>query len=200
MTKPLFELAAPATELDQLIVAAVFGKIPKEQVDKFPNLVSHYNTTFTITSCMFCLHYMFESIEKLTRFVDNVAECTATGGYFVGTAWDGKDVFTLLRDVKKGESLTLDEFTLTKRYSQLEFEADQVAVGYAIDVSQKTFNTSTEYLVDYQGLTTLLLKRGFKLVELQSFRAYYTEDLLNENEKSISFMNNVFIFQKIGLL
>jgi hypothetical protein len=199
-SKPLFELTPPATELDQLIVGAVFGKVPREQVEKFPNLSSHYNSSFSITSCMFCLHYMFESMGKLTQFVDNIAACTATGGYFVGAAWDGKDVFALLRDVKKNESLKLDEFTLTKRYSHLEFEGDPVAVGYAIDVSQKTFNLTTEYLVDYQGLTTLLLKRGFKLVEMQSFRAYYSEDLLSENEKKISFMNNVFIFEKIGIL
>jgi len=199
-SKPLFDLTPPATELDQLIVSGAFGKVPKESVQKYPNLASHYNTSFQILSCMFCVHYMFESMPKLTQFVDNVAACTATGGYFVGTAWDGKDLFALLRDVKKDDSLVLDEFTITKRYSQTEFEGDPVAVGYPVDVSQKTFTPTTEYLVDFQGLTTLLLKRGFKLVELQSFRAYYTEDVLTANEKMVSFMNNVFLFQKIGII
>jgi hypothetical protein len=196
---PLFEKTSHTTDLDQLILGGIFGKLPKEQVEKYSNLSAHYNTSFQICSCMFCLHYMFESKTKLTHFVDNVAACTATGGYFVGAAWDGKDVFALLRDVRKNESITLDEFTITKRYSETEFESESVAVGYAIDVSQKTFNTATEYLVDYKGLTTLLLKRGFKLVELQSFRSYYKHDTMNENEKKISFMNNVFIFQKIGV-
>jgi hypothetical protein len=195
-SKPLFD--KEQTELDQLILGAVFGKVPREQVEKYPNLASHHNSAFQIVSCMFCLHYMFESSMKLTQFVDNVVACTASGGYFVGAAWDGKDVFALLRDVKKNDSVTLDEFTITKRYSQLEFEGDPVAVGYAIDVSQKTFTPTTEYLVDFQGLTTLLLKRGFKLVELQSFRAYYSEDVLNDNEKKISFMNHMFVFQNLG--
>ena len=199
-SKPLFELAAPATELDQLIVGGVFGKVPKESVQKYPNLASHYDTSFQIVSCMFCIHYMFESKAKLTQFVDNVAACTATGGYFVGAAWDGKDVFALLRDTPKNESVVLDEFTITKLYSQTEFEGDPVAVGYAIDVSQRTFTPTTEYLVDFQGLTTLLLKRGFKLVEMQSFRSYYTEDVLTQNEKTNSFMNNAFVYQKIGVL
>jgi hypothetical protein len=149
---------------------------------------------------MFCIHYMFESKAKLVQFVDNVAACTATGGYFVGAAWDGKDVFALLRDVRKNESVTLDDFVITKRYSNTEFEGDPVAVGYPIDVSQRTFTPTTEYLVDFQGLTTLLLKRGFKLVELHSFRSYYTEDVLNANEKTNSFMNNAFMFRKIGVL
>lgn len=199
-SKPLFELAAPATELDQLIVGGVFGKVPKDQVQKYPNLASHYDTKFQIVSCMFCLHYMFESTVKLAQFLDNVAASTANGGYFVGTTWDGKDVFALLRDTPKDESVVLDEFTITKRYSQLEFEGSPVALGYPIDVSQKTFTPTTEYLVDFQGLTTLLLKRGFKMVDLQSFRAYYTEDTLNANEKTVSFMNKAFVFQKIGVM
>jgi hypothetical protein len=149
---------------------------------------------------MFCVHYMFESLAKLTQFVNNVAEVTAVGGYFVGTAWDGKDVCALLRSVKKDESVTLDRFTITKRYAQTEFAGDPVAVGYAIDVSQHTFHPTTEYLVDFQGLTTLLLRKGFKVVEVKSFRAYYADDVLSENEKAVSFMNNIFIYQKIGIL
>jgi hypothetical protein len=195
----LFELTPPEQELDQLIVNGVFGKVSKASVEKYPNLALHYGVPFQITSCMFCIHYMFESRSKLTQFVDNVAEVTAVGGYFVGTAWDGKDVCALLRSVQKNESVTLDRFTITKRYAQSEFVGDP-AVGYAIDVSQHTFHPTTEYLVDFQGLTTLLLRRGFKVVEIKSFRAYYTDDALSENEKAISFMNNIFIYQKIGIL
>jgi len=142
---------------------------------------------------------MFEAKPKLEQFLDNVAAATALGGYFVGTAWDGKELFGLLRQVPVNESVVLDDFTITKRYTNLDFEGDPVAVGYAVDVSQKTFNPATEYLVDFEGLTTLLLKRGFKIVDVQSFRTYYTDEMLTENEKKLSFMNNTFVYQKIGV-
>jgi hypothetical protein len=200
VSKKLFELSPPSQDLDHLIISGVFGKVPKVQVEKYPNLALHYNVPFHVTSCMFCVHYMFESLSKLTQFVDNVAEVTAVGGYFVGTAWDGKDLCALLRSVKKDESVTLDHFTVTKRFSQIDFVGDPVAVGYPIDVSQHTFHPTTEYLVDFQGLTTLLLRKGFKVVEMKSFRSYYTDDVLSENEKTLSFMNNVFIYQKTGIV
>jgi hypothetical protein len=195
-SKPAF---APATELDELIVGGIFGKVPVESVAKYPNLATYYNTSFQIVSCMFCIHYMFETKPKLEQFLDNVAAATALGGYFVGTAWDGKELFGLLRQTGVNESVVLDDFTITKRYTNLDFEGDPVAVGYAVDVSQKTYNPATEYLVDFEGLTTLLLKRGFKIVDVQSFRTYYTEDVLTTNEKKVSFMNNTFVYQKIGV-
>ena len=196
VSKNLFQVPTP---LDQLIVAGVFGKVPKDQVEKYPNLAAHYNTSFQIVSCMFCVHYMFESMLKLEQFVENVAGATAVGGYFIGTAWDGKDIFALLRDVRKGESRTFGDFTITKQYSHLAFEGDPVAVGYPIDVSQNTFHQTVEYLVDFQGLTTLLMKKGFKLVELQSFRHYYSDEELTPDEKTLSFANHYFLFQKMDV-
>jgi hypothetical protein len=197
VSKPWSEAAS---SLDQLIVDGVLGKVSKEKIAQYPNLVAHHNTSFQLVSCMFCIHYMFESMATLIQFADNVAATTAIGGYFIGTAWDGAEVFEVLREKRLNETTSFERFQITKKYAASDFSGDPVAVGYAIDVSQSTFNPTTEYLVDFHGLTSLMLKRGFRIVSVESFRAFYTEDVLSPIEKQLSFMNNVFVYQKVGAL
>ena len=192
-----------AGDLDRLILLGAFGRIARPGVEAYPNLAAHYNTRFQLTSAMFCLHYAFKSKEALDHFVHNVARATALGGYFVGCAWDGHRIFHLLRDVPKGGQVQSGDFVLTKRYAGKAFEGEPVAVGYGIEVSQKTFHPAVEYLVDLPGLEVLLRARGFKTVAVRGFDTYYggyTDDkqpALAPAERELSFANQTFCFQKI---
>jgi hypothetical protein len=55
------------------------------------------------------MHYFFENNKTLHSFLRNLTECTRIGGFFIGTCYDGKRVFDLLRDKLKGQSIRLDK-------------------------------------------------------------------------------------------
>ena len=69
-----------------------------------------------------------------------------------------------------------------------------------MDVSQSTFNQSTEYLVHYGFFEALMTRNGFKLVKVGQFQheyAAYKGVRLEADEKELSFLNKYFIFEKV---
>ena len=204
-SKNLLEAGAHEDALDGLVTRAILGKgdVTPAQVHKYPNVATHFATKFPICSMMFAIHYMFKSNETLDHFLHNVATCTALGGYFVGTAWDGKAVFKRLASLPKDEVVVFDDVAITKNYDEAEFPDDSSCVGYGISVSQNTYNTSVEYLVNYTYLETALESFGFQKVAVMPFKTLYgpfaeKNAPLNEAEKEVSFMNSYFVFKKVS--
>jgi hypothetical protein len=138
---------------------------------------------------------MFENQETLQNFLRNVSEVTKVGGYFIGTSYDGKLMFNLLKGVKEGESVagtsgagtsgadtsgagtsgadtsTDKLWEVTKRYNRQDFEDNASCLGYAIDVYQESINkVFREYLVNYDYLTQLLENYGFVLLPKNELR------------------------------
>ena len=113
---------------------------------------------------------MFESQETLQNFLRNVSEVTKVGGYFVGTSYDGKVIFKMLKNKKENESMSIFEgdkkiWEVTKKYERTDFEDNGSCVGFAIDVFQESINkTFKEYLVNYDYLTRVLENYGFVLL------------------------------------
>jgi hypothetical protein len=105
------------------------------------------------------------------EFLRNVSECTATGGYFVGTCYDGKTVFQRLRNKRKEEGITLmrDDhkiYEITKMYEQTGFPDDELSLGYMIHVYQDSINkVFPEYLVNFDYFVRMMGNYGFVLVD-----------------------------------
>jgi len=178
------------SEKDKQITRAVFGEGPKDAKALGKGVYKEYGIAqdgFDICSIQFAVHYMFENQETLQNLLRNVSEVTKVGGYFIGTSYDGKAMFNLLKGVKEGESMTgtgtganevltdsdtLDKlWEVTKRYTRKEFEDNSSCVGYAIDVYQESINkVFREYLVNYDYLTQLLENYGFVLVTKDDLR------------------------------
>ena len=174
---------------------------------------------FDVCSIQFAIHYMFESPTTLHNFLRNVSETTKVGGYFIGTSYDGDEIFKMLKGKKEGESESISGiekgdtiWKVTKRYSSDMWEADSTSVGYAIDVYQETINkVFTEYLVNYGYLNRLMEDYGFvpdenKLMGKTKFIDFYGEYLknktrkhskMNNSEEKVSFLNRLFIFKKV---
>ena len=161
---------------DKQITKAVFGQGPKDAKVLGQGVYKQYGVAaegFDVCSIQFAIHYMFENQESLQNFLQNVAEVTKEGGYFIGTSYDGERIFNMLKNVKENESKIItagDEtagdkkkiWEVTKRYDRDEFNDDETCVGYAIDVYQETINkTFREYLVNYSYLTRVLENYGF---------------------------------------
>ena len=156
------------------ITSAIFGNGPKES-DKIGKGVSRQygvgEEGFNVSSCQFALHYFFENPDSLQGFLRNIAECTRLNGYFIGTAYDGKLVFNMLKKVKTGESIQIVEdgkkvWEITKGYGADNFYDDSSSIGYKIDVYQESINQNiVEFLVNFDYLNRIFELYGFKIIE-----------------------------------
>ena len=125
---------------------------------------------FDVSSCQFSMHYLFENNKTFYNFIRNVAECTKLNGYYIGTCYDGKTIFNMLKKKSQGESVEIYKddkkiWSITKQYSSDIFEENDSSLGYKIDVYQDSINqTIPEWLVNFDLLTNTMEKYGFTLI------------------------------------
>jgi hypothetical protein len=159
------------TDKGREIVRAVFGEGPKDEKKLGRGVYKNYGQGekgFNVVSCQFAFHYFFETTKMLHNFLRNVSECCRMGGYFIGTCYDGREVFKMLEDKKQGESVSQNIdgkkiWEVTKHYDSDTLENDATSVGMAIDVYQETINkTFREYLVNFNYLDKLMQEYGFE--------------------------------------
>ena len=162
------------SDKDKQITRAVFGEGAKDLKQLGKGVYKEYgiaSTGFDICSIQFAIHYMFESQETLQNFLRNVSEVTKVGGFFIGTSYDGKLVFNMLKNTKENDSITIFEgdkkiWEVTKKFDRTDFDDNGSCVGFAIDVFQESINkTFKEYLVNYDYLTRVLENYGFVLLK-----------------------------------
>jgi hypothetical protein len=158
------------TEQEREVAKAIFGQ---GGIESAKNIATEYvgigRDGFHISSCQFAMHYFFESAHTLHSFLRNLTECTRVNGFFVGTCYDGKNVFNLLRGYLKGQSIRLDKngkkiFEITKEYSNsLETLPDnENSIGVPIYVYQESIDkTFMEYLVNFVYFDRLMEDYGF---------------------------------------
>lgn len=187
---------------------------------------------FDISSCQFALHYMFENKKTFYNFIRNVAECTKLNGYFIATCYDGISMFNLLKNKQAGESKSIyvnekKVWSVTKLYDAVTFDNNESCLGYKIDVYQDSINqTLSEYLVNFDLLTSTMDKYGFTLVTKEESKHmglpngsgmfselynsmmheikqnptkendYKEADNMTQNEKDVSFLNRFFVYKK----
>lgn len=161
------------SEKGKQIMNAIIGKGEKDETKLGKGVYKHYGIGkdgFNIVSTQFALHYFFQNPETLHNFLQNVSENCALNGYFIGTSYDGQQVFRELKEKKTGESISEYKdghkiWEIIKAYNSDEFKDDSSCIGYGIDVYQETINkVFREYLVNYNYLTRLLDSYGFELI------------------------------------
>jgi hypothetical protein len=157
-------------EKSRQIMNAIYGKGVKDS-DKIGegiyNLYGSGKEGFDIVSNQFSIHYFFENIDTLLGFIQNVSENCKKNGYFIGTCYDGKKIFKLLKNtqIKKSIVKTDDDkitWSIKKKYNKNEMKDNKTSLGYKIDIFQESINQSiSEYLVNFDYLTELLENFGF---------------------------------------
>ena len=161
------------SDKDTTITKAVFGQRPKDKVELGKGVVKLFGygeEGFNVSSIQFAIHYMFESRATLFNFLRNVCETTKTGGYVIGTCYDGKEIFNLLREKTFGENITIMNngtkiWSITKQYDQESYDDSENSLGFPIDVYQESINnTFREYLVNFTYLSRIMQNFGFSLI------------------------------------
>lgn len=200
------------------ITRAVFGEGNKSKLGKgVQRIFGKCADGFNVSSCQFAVHYFFKSQDILKGFMRNISECTQTNGYFIGTAYDGQSVFSLLKRRKFGESDQIIDggekmWSITKSYKQDEFPSDSSSIGYQIDVFQDSINkTFPEYLVNFDYFKRVMSMYGFVVIDRKEANELglpngsgMFEELckppdckMTKNERKISFLNRYFVFKKV---
>jgi len=156
------------SDREKRIAQALFG-VGGRDVSELGKVVhDHYGIAqhgFHTVSLQFAMHYFWKDWEQLHGLLRNVAENTRMDGYFIGTCYDGKQVFEKLRGLTRGESWRVsrnnhDLLEIKKEFDATTFQDDDTCLGMAIDVSQETI-TQREYLVNFDYLVSLMQLYGF---------------------------------------
>ena len=156
------------------ITKAVFGHGPNDAEKLGKGVAKQYGkgeNGFNVSSCQFAIHYLFENQSTFQNFMRNVSECTALNGYFIGTTYDGKVIFNMLKKKKIGESIELYEgdrkiWEIRKEYDEDKLDDDVTSLGYKIEVFQETINKMfPEYLVNFDYLERVMENYGFQLLK-----------------------------------
>ena len=104
---------------------------------------------------------------NLTVFITNLVENCKTGGYFIGTCYDGKRVFELLTDresIEYRDAMDNLVYRISKQYDMTEFGSQ--LFGNRIDVYMDSIDSEySEYLVDFEQFVSIMKQNGFELVK-----------------------------------
>ena len=223
-TKPLVDGSAGDNDQEKDILRSVFGKVkPVGSVPAFVEEVgaSRLKMGADCISCMFAIHYFFETPAKMNGFLENLSQTLKVGGYFIGSCFDGEKVFDLLRDTAPGKSRSGQEGTTTLWEITKQYDADDIPegdAGFGLGVDVKFISIGMphrEYLVPFKLLEEKMrligceLLTGEELKEVGMVNSSATFDVTWEMAKKrgstfkmidpvkqFSFMNRWFIFKR----
>ena len=220
-SKPLVDGSAGLNEEEKDILRSVFGRM--KPVGSVPSFVEEVGSSrlkmgADCVSCMFAIHYMFESAEKFNGFLNNISQTLKVGGYFIGCCFDGQKVFDLLGGdkSKSGHEGATTLWNITKEYDVESIPDGDGGFGLAVDVEFITIGRGhREYLVPFRLLEDKMRTIGCELLmkdelkELGMVNSSATFDVSYEMAKKkgekyqmgdairqFSFLNRWFIFKR----
>lgn len=152
-----------------------------ELVSKINNFLTLNKTPgFQMVSCQFALHYFFKDRESLNMVFIFISKYLQKDGYFFGTCIDSSKIRSLFASRKFKEfdsrlfNIKIKDFFKSSPYSNEYY----FAIKDTFDRGNyfNTTGVSTEYLIDFQELTTVAANYGLVPVNknlLQSFTNIY---------------------------
>ena len=172
---------------------------------------------YNVVSCMFSIHYFFETEAKLDNFIQNVVELIDEQGYFIVTFMDGKRVEKELENNNR-RIVGIDEVSKSVIWAvEAHYKKTQRSV-YNKKIKVFIENTGRmieENIVDFAVLEAKLKKHRIDVVETELFETTFKTqmsipndklhknaknilDNLNQNEmlKRFSFLNRWVVFKK----
>jgi predicted NAD-dependent protein-ADP-ribosyltransferase YbiA (DUF1768 family) len=175
-SKTLVDGSAGMNEEEKDILRSVLGKMqPVGPVPPFIEQVgaSRLKQGADCVSCMFAIHYMFESASKFNGFLRNLSDTMKVGSYFIGCCPDGEKVFELLRGVETKKGIDKDTvlWDITKRYDADEIPDGDDGFGMGIDVEFISIGKGhREYLVPFRLLEDKMRLIGCELLNAEELK------------------------------
>lgn len=222
-SKRILDGKAGETEQESDILRSVFGEKPNGPIPLMIDRLaaSELKDGADGMSCMFALHYFFESKSKLDGLLQNIRETIKVGGYFFGCCFDGESVFNFLQGIDKGKTRTGEEknsliWTIRKEYDKDELTDDEESLGQKINVHFISIGKPhDEYLMNFTYFKKRMNENGFSLLNTEELTqiglvnstALFSESYkmggklterfhMSDTIKQFSFFNRWFIFKK----
>jgi len=178
---------------------------------------------FDAVSCMFAIHYFFESENKLDGFLNNVSSNLKKGGSFFCTFMDGKTVIDsinkndgkMIEGRKTFEENSIPVWAIIKQFSDSDLSFYNKKIDVYIENTQKLIS---EYVVNYELLLTKAKLFNLEISESEMFGETFNKlkanissdeskkthldndlkELDKDNiQKQFSFLNRWCVFKKI---
>ncbi len=142
--------------------------------DKYPNVNGICEEGFDVMSCQFSIHYLMDSIEKLSNLIKNISNHLKQDGYFVGTCFDGKTLFEVLNKNNKLESKDKKGnviWQIVKKYEEEVMVDTEESLGMKIDVYMDSIGKMfSENLVNFDYFNSAMNKNGLFLVDNEELK------------------------------
>ena len=193
---------------NKLIMNALYGegsRDPKEIGQGVSNLFGIAEKGFDIISNQFSTHYFFKNKQTLLEFAKNLSENCKVGGYVVGTCYDGKKIFDMLKNKNPRETVTQKNnnneiiWKVTKMYEGNELADDESSLGLEIDVFQESINkTHTEFIVNFDYFTNILDLFGFIPCPQEELNRFGLKNPIGSFKDMFELMNNDIIEGKFS--
>ena len=203
-----------------LINKSIFGQVIKDDIPRSMEGVRHIyekgREGFHIGSSQFAMHYFFKSENTVQQFIDNLKYTIRVGGFFIGTCYNGKRVLDLLLNKPEFHYRTNNNISIKLNMAEGEEEPDKKRItdqfdkigGVSIIVQESGFKGQEEYLVNFDLFNKKMMENGFRIKEAKTFHDVYnvsnrknqnSKGIMNdEEERVISFLNDQFIYQRVG--
>tara|TARA_B100002051_G_C16720775_1_gene632287 strand:- start:87 stop:2228 length:2142 start_codon:yes stop_codon:yes gene_type:complete len=169
----------------ETMISILYGnndRIPKE----YNNISKKYKglakNNFNIISSQFSMHYYFQTEETFNGFIQNLNENIQSGGYFIGTCYDGERLFNKLQKsnmemydstgnliYRVEQKYDIDNFTYTK--DSLDNMFGNEIMVYMDSIGQSI----PEYLVNFEFFIDIMKENGFELVIPQTNNKIFTK-------------------------
>ena len=155
---------------------------------------------FNAISCMFAIHYFFETETKLEQFLKNVSENLQEDGLFFATFMDGSSVERELKKSKTGiiegrknfDDYSVPVWAIIKQFNKETYYNKKIDVF--IENTQKLI---TEFLVDFEFLVKKAREFNLELEDTELFSESYEKikkDFENDNNNDL-FKNKYNLYE-----
>ena len=159
---------------------------------------------FDVGLINFAFHYLCGNTVNINNFCKLVSEFIKDDGHIIITAFNGKNVFDLLKETKELEynEGPVVKYSIKKKYTSDTLEASGQTIDVLLPFSAGKWYP--EFLVNFDYLTSVMAKHKFVLVENKSFADILpsikkeTENFpLTEADKLYISLYHYIIFKKI---
>jgi uncharacterized protein YuzE len=151
-------------------------------------LVGKCKDKFNVVSCLYAIHYFFETETKLEQFLHNVSDNLQKDGVFFATFMDGSSVEGELNKSPNGiiegrkdfDEYSVPVWAIIKKYTDEEYYNKKIDVF--IENTQKLI---TEFLVDFNFLVRKARQFNLELVDTELFSTTF-EKIKKDFENDVS--------------
>jgi mRNA (guanine-N7-)-methyltransferase len=138
---------------------------------------------YDIISSQFAFHYFFKNTKTIETILSTIDNSSKKGTILILSLFDGEKILSL------PENYLQEQFYI-KRITEKSIE---------VKINNTVLDKpEVEYIVTPKKLIKTLKKINFALVEMVSFEDLYQSKFnMTQNEKKLSFLNNIYVFVKI---